>query len=239
MGVGGGVDDDAVDGAHGLLYAIHDGALVVGLVALARREAGVLGHLVAERQQRRIVLVPVEVGLPHAQQVDVRPVDHKQARATGGGGACDSDVRVLLAHRAILRQVGVHGVVLERLVELVRVVVWVDGAVQIHEALQVKRAVCVRVRVLLVRGVHAQRRVGEKRMRPWLGRYRGRVVDGARELLDAGFARLGVRDVHVDAACGASSQGRQLHGGLQARDRLERVENLLHGARPKYDLETV
>ena len=181
--------------------------------------------------------MPVEVRLAHAQQVDVRPIDHKQARATGGGGSRGRDVRVLLARGVILRRVIVSGVILERLVEVVRVVVRVDRAVQLHEALQVKRG--VRARVLLVRGARCQRRVGEKRLRPWLGCRRGRVVDGARELLDAGLARLGVRDVHVDAACGASSQGRQLHGWLQARDRLERVENLLHGARTKHDFEAV
>ena len=75
VGVGGGVDDDAVKGPQGLLDLVHNGPLVVGLEDLhpnALLGAGVLhqGH------QGGVVLLAVEVGLPDPQEVQVGPVNH-------------------------------------------------------------------------------------------------------------------------------------------------------------------
>ena len=75
VGIGGGVDDDAVLLPISLLDLVHNGPLVVGLEDLhvdALLGAGVLHQL----HQGGVVGLAVEVGLPNAQHVQVGAVNH-------------------------------------------------------------------------------------------------------------------------------------------------------------------
>ena len=77
MGVGGGVDDDAVKLLVGGLDGVHNGAFVVGLETL-HLHAVFLAHLVDEAEQALVGLGAVDVFFPDAQHVDVGAVNDQQ-----------------------------------------------------------------------------------------------------------------------------------------------------------------
>ena len=77
VGIGGGVDDDAVEYPVSSLDRVHDGPLVVGLETLDLHP-GLLRACLQEVQQGGIVLLPVDLRFPQAQQIQIGPVDDEQ-----------------------------------------------------------------------------------------------------------------------------------------------------------------
>ena len=81
VGIGGGIDDNAVCPAAGLLNLIHNGAFVVGLEQLAVNavfRAGAADQLL----QGRIALRAVNGRLTKAQHIDVGAVDNQKFHAS-------------------------------------------------------------------------------------------------------------------------------------------------------------
>jgi len=77
VGVGGGVDHDAVKASVGGLNRVDDRAFVVGLHAL-RLDALLYAYFLDVFEQRRIILPAVYIRLAHTEHIDIRAVDHKQ-----------------------------------------------------------------------------------------------------------------------------------------------------------------
>ena len=71
------VDDNAVKHAVGRLNFIDQRALVVGLEDLAG-DIRFAARILAEAHQRGVILPPVNIRLPQAEQVEIRPVQYQQ-----------------------------------------------------------------------------------------------------------------------------------------------------------------
>ena len=76
MGVGGGINDDAVHFAVSLLDLLHNGPLIVGLEQLHLHPKFRRGGA-DEVLQRGKILPAIDVGLPDPQQIQIGSVDHK------------------------------------------------------------------------------------------------------------------------------------------------------------------
>ena len=77
VGIGGGVDDDAVHLPVGPLDLVHNGPLVVGLEQL-HLSAALVCRLADKGLQGSKVLLAIDIGLPNAQHVQVWAVNHQQ-----------------------------------------------------------------------------------------------------------------------------------------------------------------
>ena len=77
VGVGAGVDDDAVVEAQGALDGVHQAALVVGLVELGLYADGGAAFLY-KVDHALIVHGAVDARLPHTQHVQVRSVQNQE-----------------------------------------------------------------------------------------------------------------------------------------------------------------
>ena len=94
MRVSGGVDDDAVDLAIGLLDLVDDAALVVGLEDLDLVKAPRGACLLANLYQTVVVVAAVDTRLANAEHVEVGAVDDECFHGcflcglVGGGAFC-------------------------------------------------------------------------------------------------------------------------------------------------------
>ena len=77
MGVGRGVEDNAVKDAVGGLDLVHQGALVVAL-AHRGRDAQAGGGVLDHQNQVGVALAAVDGGLPEPQKVEVWPVENEK-----------------------------------------------------------------------------------------------------------------------------------------------------------------
>ena len=77
MGIGGGVDNDAVIYAVGRLNSVYNSALMVGLEEVHADSLGVAGGA-DEREQGFVILTAVNGRLPQPQKVQVRAVDDQK-----------------------------------------------------------------------------------------------------------------------------------------------------------------
>ena len=106
MRVGGGVDDNAVELAIGGLDHVDEVPLVVGLEAAALREARLAGGRAAKAHEVGIGLATVDLGLAHAEHVDVGTVDHQEAVCTSGIRCLEERGELLHVIRVIIIDCG-------------------------------------------------------------------------------------------------------------------------------------
>ena len=76
MGIGGGVDHNAVNLAIAFLNFVYNGTLVVGL-ELFYVQIFLLGGLLDQRQEILKGIFSIDSGLSNAQHIDIRAVDNK------------------------------------------------------------------------------------------------------------------------------------------------------------------
>ena len=80
MGIGGGVDHNAVKAAVGFLDFIHQGSFVVGLKLLHRDPQGLSG-LLQNGQELLKGLLAVDIRLPDTQHIDIGAVQYQNFHA--------------------------------------------------------------------------------------------------------------------------------------------------------------
>ena len=83
MGVGSGVQDNAIKATIGVLDGIDEITLMIGLEAHAVHKARLFGSPFAELEQLREARLAIDVRLTDAEQVDVGPVDDKEPGTRG------------------------------------------------------------------------------------------------------------------------------------------------------------
>ena len=76
VGISGGIDDDAVIDPVGLLDGVHQRPLVVAL-ELVHPDPQRRSRFPEQGKQRLKIRLAVNIRLPQAQQVDIRPVQHQ------------------------------------------------------------------------------------------------------------------------------------------------------------------
>ena len=87
MGIGSGIDDNAVIDAVGRLNGVHNGPLVVGLEEVHLDALGVAGG-VDKGQQGLVILTAVDGRLPQPQQIQIGAVDDQKLHSSASLMVC-------------------------------------------------------------------------------------------------------------------------------------------------------